>query len=217
LNRKKQGSEGPELTTEQLRLLALKAHANALELVDEAMLLFEHGHFARCVFLTQIAGEELGKCHLTMTSIPKLLLGKMHWSRFWQRFRSHKEKSFGVHFFEDFMSEYKMESLEKMTHIVSTLEAGKMRSLYSDQWQEEAIAPSDWVKKELAANLLSWARGRLSLFAARVVPMLDKTFMDEFTAADMHRHLREFVEAMGEKDQVLSEKLFNLMTDDRAM
>ena len=217
MKERKRKSEGPELTAEQLRVLALKAHANAVELVDEAALLFEHGHFARCVFLTQIAGEELGKCHLTMTSIPKLLLGKMNWPKFWQRFRSHKEKATGVHFLENFLSEHEVDSWEKMTHTVSTLETGKMLSLYSEQMQEGAVAPSDWVEEELATNSLSWARGRLSLFAARVVPMLDKGFIDKFTAGDMRKHLEDFVEAVGAKEGALSKKLFDLMTDDMAM
>lgn len=213
---RKKKPEGPELTAEQLRGLAVKAHANAVELVDEAALLFQHRHFARCVFLTQIAGEELGKCHLTMTSIPKLLLRKMNWPKFWQRFRSHKEKAFGVHFLENFLSEREADSWEQMTHTVSTLETGKMVSLYSEHWEMGAMAPKDWVTEKLAANSLSWARGRLSLFAARVVPMLDKAFIDRFTAGDMHEQLKEFVEATGGKDGALSKKLFELMTDDEA-
>jgi hypothetical protein len=48
-----------------------------------------------------------------------------------------------------------MDSWEKMTHAICTLEAGKMLSLYSEQMQEGAVAPSDWVKEELAANALS--------------------------------------------------------------
>jgi AbiV family abortive infection protein len=214
--RKKKGDDR-ELIAEQLRMLAVKAHSNAVELVSEAELLFQHGHFARCLFLSQIAGEELGKCHIAMTSIPKLFLGKMNWLRFWQRFRSHKEKSGDVHFFEGFMSPHELESLETMAQTVSAMETAKMLSLYTEQMQDLALAPSDWAKGEIAGNALGWAKGRLMLFALHVLPLLDRDFMDTFTTGDMRKHLNQFVQAIGKNDGVVAKKLLDLMTDESAM
>jgi AbiV family abortive infection protein len=143
------------LSVEELRLLALKAHANAVELVNEAELLLQHGHYARCCFLSQIAGEEFGKSFMALTFIPRVGLKKADWSKFWRRFRSHKDKAQGIHFFENFASHYELEPPERIVETVSMMETGKMLSLYTEQIQEGALAPSDWVKEEMAANALA--------------------------------------------------------------
>jgi AbiV family abortive infection protein len=160
MKERKRKGEGPELTAEQLRLLAVKAHANAVELVSEAELLFEHKHYARCLFLSQIAGEELGKSFMALTLIPRAVMKKANWTKFWRRFRNHKDKAQNIHFFENFASPHELEHPDKIVETVSMMETGKMLSLYTEQIQEGPLAPSDWVHEQIAANALGWAKGR---------------------------------------------------------
>lgn len=192
---RKREAEGPPLTKEELGSLSLKSYENAVELVSEAELLFAHSHFARTLFLSQIAGEELGKCFIALTAIPFVILGKIDWPHFWWRFRNHNEKLTSVHFFEDLALQPDLPDFSAIQSQVSMLDKGKLASLYSDVMSEQegvflAFKPNDLFAEEIARNCFVWAQNRVKLYGATVLPLLDEGFIERFSAAELEKFAR---------------------------
>jgi hypothetical protein len=57
----------------------------------------------------------------------------------------------------------------------------------------------------------------LKLCAERVVPLLDKAFVEKFTAADLHAIAREFAEAVGRGDAEVTQKFITFLTGEKAV
>jgi AbiV family abortive infection protein len=80
------GRPRPKLTDEQLRQLSGGCLANAVDLLNEALILVDEDRLPRAVFLSLLAFEELLKsryCEMTLTD---------DWPAFWKGFRDHKTK-----------------------------------------------------------------------------------------------------------------------------
>src|SRR2546430_15129670 len=90
-----------QLGVEELRNAGIKALQNASELVSEAQLLFDNGHMSRAVFLCCIAGEELGKCFISLSAVMNRRAGAFKEKRYKARFRTHRDKMGMLNFFED--------------------------------------------------------------------------------------------------------------------
>ena len=90
-----------QISTEELKNAGVKSLQNASELVQEAQLLFEHGHWSRAVFLCCISGEELGKCFISLSAIINRRAGTFDERRYKERFRIHREKTSILNVFED--------------------------------------------------------------------------------------------------------------------
>jgi len=142
------------------------ALANARQLIQESALLHDHGHWARVVFLCQIAGEELGKVflfaatHMQMVAEPE----KVKWNKVWKQLTSHKAKSKLMNHMEDLLisnREIQEDYLTVLDGEISELEIGKQKALYSDLTENRFFVPSQLFNDEMATNALKWARGRL--------------------------------------------------------
>jgi len=179
---RKNDKECPALSKEELRLLALKAYENAVELVEDAELLFANSRFSRCLFLSQIAGEELGKCYIALTAIPVVVQKSIDWPHFWSRFRHHKNKLTSVHAFEDLMLSEQLPDMAEIQRQVAVMDLGKMRALYSDVLEEKGVIhtcrPSELWSEALVSNFLGWAKNRLALYSSAVLPLLQKDVID---------------------------------------
>lgn len=159
------------LSLDQLKIARQKALTNARELVEEAKLLFEKEHWARALFLSQIAGEEIGKYILLSSTAVNLIAGdEIQWSKFWKRLTSHREKQTMITYIEDILLDqpfsddlsHYFKELEKQ---VNDMEVFKQKSLYCDFTLDFPHSPSDVVTKEIAENALKWSNGRLELFS----------------------------------------------------
>src|ERR1017187_7040606 len=139
---------------EQLRQASIKALQNAEQLVEEAELLHKHERWPRVVFLCQIAGEELGKCFISLTAIVRIVNGTFQEDVYRRRCRTHGAKTSMIDFFESLViSEQPLkEILELRKGRIGAFESLKLASLYTDFVADVPVLPDELVGKELAAR-----------------------------------------------------------------
>jgi AbiV family abortive infection protein len=85
-------TETPGLTSDLLRDYGLAALANASELMAEATLLHDHGHFARAYFLAVAAIEETGKAFIAFDGRGRKLLDPAVASKLKRALEDHRSK-----------------------------------------------------------------------------------------------------------------------------
>ena len=152
--------------------LSVKSLANANELVEEAQLLFDHRRWPRVVFLCQIAGEELAKCFMSLTAIPRYAFETFNESTFLRRLRDHREKTGEIDFFEQlFVGSDSIEHRDRAWR--NDFERFKLLSLYTDFFQGHAIQPSDGMTEAVALAALTLSNSiqlnTLGSFGAQVI------------------------------------------------
>jgi AbiV family abortive infection protein len=160
------------LSIDQLKVDRSKALKNAGELIKDSDFLFKKGSWARTLFLSQIAGEEIGKHVLLSSLFIQVIAGDhINWKRAWARITSHREKlELATYMEEDIFLEQpfpdKLEAyFEQIKHQVKELERFKQKALYCDFTEEIPHCPSDIISKEIALNALKWVKGRYKLFS----------------------------------------------------
>src|ERR1051326_3804526 len=172
----------PQFTAEQLREAGIKSFQNASELVEEATLLFDHGRFSRSIYLCCIAGEELGKCFISLSAVMNRRVGKFDEKRYKQRFRTHREKTGILHFFEDVFVSSSDLPIEASDAGANTLiETMKLASLYTDFYGVDARTPSELITKQLTSEVLRLAKNRAKHFSENVRPMFDHVLQIDLT------------------------------------
>jgi len=191
--------QGSALSAEVLREAGTKALQNASELVEEARVLLELGHWSRAVFLCCIAGEELGKCFMSLSAVLNRRMGRFNERRYRERFRRHQEKTGLLNFFEEvFVSSSLKVPLEPQ--YIRDLEKMKLASLYCDFYGAHACAPSELITEQLARNVLRLAQERVEHFAASVRPYFDRAL--DIDPAEAARFQDEFLRLMDVRDGV---------------
>jgi len=146
------------------RLAALK---NARDLVRDAEILLKNKRWARTVFLTMIAVEELGKYLMIVSALVNVLGGKVEWGKFWKRFRNHEEKLGNVVMFNAGLAdsvEQTIALIEKSTDHTKLLQSKKLNALYTDYRSSRFIVPMHVVKAQQARKALKDARSVLMYF-----------------------------------------------------
>lgn len=167
------------------RQLAIKSFDNAKELYDEAKLLYDNNHYSRCVFLSQIGGEELGKHFICSSDYINSLLGRLNEKKFKNRFYNHRKKSTAISNAEDFFIDILNNRVEDGLFLkgktnIEILEQAKLRSLYTDFFEDDVSAkPSEIYDKKLAEEALKWLLNRIKLFEKiGVISMLRENRLD---------------------------------------
>jgi AbiV family abortive infection protein len=159
------------LSIEQLKIARRKSLQNAGELINDAEILFKSKSWARTLFISQIAGEEIGKYLILTSAFVSLVAGdNVNWKKFWQRITSHQEKLQMATYLEDILlgqdfPKKLVEYFEKLKEETKNLERFKQYALYCDFTTESPCCPSDLISKDIALNALKWAKGRYKLFA----------------------------------------------------
>ena len=160
------GQTTTQPTLADIKEARLKALANARELVRDAEILFANERFPRTIFLCQIAGEEMGKYFdLLSAAIDMVVDGDLDWPKFWKWFKSHHEKLKMITFFEDILLDQPCPDgyRDSVLTQVRNLEKGKQWALYADFIEGVPHHPAELFTREMAANCLKWAQGRLRL------------------------------------------------------
>lgn len=187
------------LSAEELRDAGIKALQNASELVEEAQLLFAHGHWSRVVFLCCISGEELGKCFISLSAVMNRRTGAFDERRYKTRFRTHREKIAVLNFFEDiFVSSSDMPiEASQIDADTQVTEKTKLASLYCDFYGAKAHAPSELITEKLASEVLKLSKSRVNHFIENVRPKFDHALLID--PEQTIRFQREFLQAIGAK------------------
>ena len=156
-------------SVETLKLGRIAALENASSLVEEAELLHKHQHWARTIFLCQIAGEELGKFVILTTAAVELTVSAegFDWKKLGAHLRSHREKLTVISVHESVFWEPPPDHFPtyfaELKKTIEILENGKQHAIYSDIQDGNYYSPT-WIYNEgIATNALNWAKGRLRL------------------------------------------------------
>lgn len=149
-----------------------KALFNANELLNDARVLLNNGRWARALFLSQIAAEELGKYVIIISAAVNLTrarrLGKdfdskKFWRDFWKRYRFHRAKMSLLVHLEHFFSEEKAhEYLKKIPEEAHLSEYVKMASLYSDFHEDAFCSPNELITEALSRLTVEVGKKRLN-------------------------------------------------------
>jgi len=142
---------------------------NAADLVQDAELLLDKKRWARAVFLSQIAIEELGKYLMIIGAIGQVLKNQIHWKRFWKRFNKHTEKTGNILTFNALLSPFvslgnTKTNLEKARRDEAYLEKRKFTALYVDFELNKFVLPMDVIDKETAEVAVREAKAVLEFF-----------------------------------------------------
>jgi AbiV family abortive infection protein len=174
------------MSVEQLvegRTMPLK---NAADLICDAEILFGNGRWPRCVFLSSIAIEELGKYLMIMGAIGGVLTRSIDWKTFSKRFRSHKEKTGNIMvldaFLEHFVSlEATLANLCRSQKHTNDQENEKLSALYVDLSQDGFVAPTQHVDQAMARSALDSAKAVYRFFDQMESRVFSTMSLDELT------------------------------------
>jgi len=175
-----------KLSLEEIEQGRAKALANANALVEEAKLLFTAEHYPRAYALAHLACEELGKVMMLVSLGIESRLGTAKWSKFWKRFRSHKEKTKNIFGLDYLVSPPRSDNsdvenyVKDVTERVHMFEDIKLASLYSDYADGKSLSPNEIFTREFVESALKLAEGRL-----RVINNTEKATLGKIKDADI--------------------------------
>ena len=158
-----------EISLKQLIEGRRKAFQNACDLIRDAEILYEHQRWARSVFISSIAIEELGKYLMIIGAIGQVLKNQVNWKRFWKRFRKHTEKSGSILAFDVLLGPFisadeTLSKLQKAFQDQKHIENEKLSSLYVDFESDKFNLPMDIVDETVAHRALESAKAVLRFF-----------------------------------------------------
>lgn len=157
------GDLNPKIAAEGIK----KAYENALSLLDDAELLYNHGRYERCVSLSILAIEESGKS----TIIRALLLADddTRLKKEWKNYRKHTEKNLSW-ILPDLVSNgaRTLEDLRKIFDPKSDhgqiLDNLKQLSFYTDIFSDAKWStPSKVIDKNIATMIFSTAKSIVNI------------------------------------------------------
>ncbi len=161
---------------ELLKELSIKSFENAEELYVEANILFENEKYSRAFFLTQIAGEELGKHVICSGAVVNFIVGKFDFSRFKKRFYNHMEKTQSIDSFEEFfLDNIEKCKLEIIEENAKSLEKAKLMGLYCGFIGKYAFKPSEIISKSFVESVIVLLKNRIGLIRSSGLVYLLKT------------------------------------------
>jgi len=193
-----------KLTLDQLAIGRAKAFQNAADLIEDVDLLFRQRRWARVVFLSQIAIEELGKYLMIIGAIGQVLKNQMDWQSFWKRFKKHTEKTGNILTFDAFLSPFisDEDTLEKWQRVQRDeveLEKRKLSSLYVDFQSNQFVLPMDIIDEKLAKQAVNNAKAVFKFFAygEEVFCKGDITNLTPEKCADVEKKLNNLLSEAG--------------------
>ena len=153
------------LSIEELHELRLTIFENAESLQHEAMLLLQHGYFARAYLLAHFCCEELGKIPIIVGAIGQMATGNaVDWKKANRRFRNHSAKinSDDTHHYvfalePDLLFNTDVEWLEKARQTAPERYAMKNDSTYVDVRSGKVLTPMESVSREDADEMVKRA------------------------------------------------------------
>ena len=186
------------LDRERLRQAGVKALQNAEQLIEEAEILYERERWPRVVFLCQIAGEELGKCFISLTAIVRIVNGTFEEDVYRKRCRTHRSKTGMTDFFESlvFSEQPLTEFLEQRKGRIERFESLKLASLYTDFVADVPVSPNELIGRELASGMLLLAQNRVKHFGLAVKPLLDRVLLESLSMEEFSRFEAEHPELL---------------------
>lgn len=147
-------------TVELLSQYSKTALDNAKELIDEAVLLFEHGHLARSYFISVAAIEEIGKSFISYDAQGRNLNDSAVTANIRSSLESHEKKINAAFHASAISSGDLRNELLQLIDLMIALKYGREPSMYTDINYEtlEIKRPKDIVREAAAKDCISLAR-----------------------------------------------------------
>ena len=185
-----------------LAALAVVALENARDLVKDAQVLAAAQRWPRVLFLSQIAGEELGKVIMCVSGIVEAAHGRFNRPKFEKRYRHHLSKLMNVMGVENlFLSKDFDREVKELNETARIYEFGKMLSLYSGQFAGDdrhdaaALLPRENISEAIAKNALRMSEGRLQLIEGTSGKWFSS--LETLSDDDIRRLTAEFLKKVG--------------------
>lgn len=157
-----------------LKQLSLYAYENAKNLLDEAVILFEHNKFARSFALAHLASEELGKLPIIHNIRLNLKLKRVvDIKDFNKKLGGHQPKLGKIFFFDyinsdnDLINDSDLKEYEQNMKNIKEHDKNKNTALYSGFLENKPYLPSAVITESDAFDSVSKTRIRLGLFETR--------------------------------------------------
>jgi AbiV family abortive infection protein len=189
-----------ELSLKQIDEGRKKALDNACDLFKDAKILLENERYARALFLSQIATEELGKYIMLISTAVKVVYEEVEreWKEFWTGYKTHKIKSGKVLIIEDFfLSDKKFsECFDDSFKQREIYEIAKMSSLYSDFHEDRFCSPMELIDEKTANLAVNVTEKRV-----KWIKSYDENIIREDGLLKLRKEtVEEFYEKMGIKE-----------------
>ena len=159
---------------DELKQLSIKAFENALELLQEAEILYAHQKLPRAFCLAHLATEELAKLPIIYGARVRMASGEeINWKRFKARLSRHIEKLKAIALFDYMNDEVDLEKnsdyerYRRQLESAKTLDTVKNISLYSGYHENTPYKPSEQVLQHNAELMITLTRGRMECLKTR--------------------------------------------------
>jgi AbiV family abortive infection protein len=182
-----------------------KALSNSVDLVNDAKVLQRKNRWARALFLSQLAAEELGKYVIIVSAAVNLTRAEQSeaninwerfWGDFWKRYKLHHAKMSLIIHVEYFLSDSKAhEYLKKISKEAYTAEGVKMAALYSD-FYDKFRSPKELITKRVSSLAVRLAERRVSWLKSYDKEVIGKNGLLRLTKMD----LKQMDEKLGIND-----------------
>ncbi|MGG0569099.1 AbiV family abortive infection protein [Priestia megaterium] len=147
------------LSKKQIEDFKQKILENAIELIEEAEILFNGSKFARAYALAHLAFEELAKIPILADAPARIKYeDDYNWKEFWNEILSHKSK---LDFSINFNLEHEQVFLEitdlndfKLVDVLKKMNNLKNASLYAGKTKGSLKKPSDIISKKISKNMI---------------------------------------------------------------
>lgn len=153
------------LDAEQLENAYIVVYQNAIDLLEEAKILYNNQRYARAYFLAQISFEEIGKLPIILHETTRATFKEEHdWKKFYRRLRSHNAKNEMNVIFNAFLEKPNLDwDFKEIKDEVKRLNILKNASLYSDLDGSKFVKPSSVVSKDSAYSRIQVAESHLEV------------------------------------------------------
>lgn len=147
-------------TTELLEKYSEAALENSSELIEEATLLYDHGHYARAYFLAVASLEETGKAMIAFDGLGRNLQDSAVTARLRRSMEDHSSKITAAFTATLKTQEFIQSEAETAIEIMINLKNGREPSMYSDiNYQDlRVIKPKNVVRDVAARDCIQLAR-----------------------------------------------------------
>jgi AbiV family abortive infection protein len=174
-----------EISLEQLLEGRSKAIKNAGDLIKDAEVLYANQRWARSVFISSIAIEELGKYLMIIGAIGETMNNNINWKKFWKRFRDHSEKKLNILTFDIILGPFVSDELianklRKIEVDAKQMESEKFAALYVDIVHEKFVCPMEIVDQKAALASLETAKSVYDFFDQQEQLIYSKMDINKF-------------------------------------
>lgn len=155
------------LTPEQVEVARVQILENAMSLLGEAKLLFDHGFYARAYALAHLASEEIVKIPMLVRAVLDEIAGIPYdWKKLEKRLTSHVAKIDAAHFHDYLIANVQSDDSDVSDYEASLgttrdLNASKNNSIYCGFSDGVPVSPLENISDGMAREIIEASTNRI--------------------------------------------------------